>query len=370
MQLDSGACIGYVLPDTPGENPQKGRDKGWEHDPDPRLIMDERFNYGRSLRIGACMAAMARNLEPYDAQGAEAFAAGALKAWDWAQANVPAVEQDRAPRWQGDLLLAAVEMWRLTGEESYHAVVRDLQAGMDRRGGGLSRRDPFAMVWSAAPQAWISYMLDPRADAAVRGAFAESFLGRVETMFEQSERAPYGVEPRPQSRLLCPPRIGSLAWVLLAAWRLTGEERCRELGEEYVHYSLGRNPYRLCDVSNVAEETYSQPFNMYEWTPGRTAWMPGFAIYMDVDEGRNLSRFQARRLRMTRWHWYMGEPAIGFNDGLTAAVMLLMEGRRYDDLIDQGAFPGVKPFRPGLPFGPTPAGGPWGTEPVVPEPAP
>ena len=107
---------------------------------------------------------------------------------------------------------------------------------------------------------------------------------------------------------------------------------------------------------------------MYEWRPGREVWMPGYVAYMCVDHGGNLSRFVARRLRVTRLWWYFGEPAVGFNDGITAATMMLMEGKRYDDLIEQGAFPGVKPVRPGLPFPPTPVGGPWGTEPVVPGP--
>jgi hypothetical protein len=162
--------------------------------------------------------------------------------------------------------------------------------------------------------------------------------------------------------------MGRTAALLLFAWRLTGHDRYRDLAEDYVDYVCGRNVYRLCDVSNVAEETFSTPFNMYEWTPDMKAWMPGYVCYMSVDQGGNLSRFKARRVRVTRWNWFFGEPAIGMNHGLVIASMMLMQGSRYDDLINQGAFPGVKPVRPGLPFEPTPVGGPWGAEPVIPEP--
>ena len=96
--------------------------------------------------------------------------------------------------------------------------------------------------------------------------------------------------------------------------------------------------------------------------------MPGYVSYMSVDQGGNLSRFIGRRVRTTRWNWFFGEPAIGMNHGLVIASMMLMEGKPYDDLIHQGAFPGVKPSRPGLPFAPTPPGGPWGAEPVIPGP--
>ncbi len=79
-----------------------------------------------------------------------------------------------------------------------------------------------------------------------------------------------------------------------------------------------------------------------------------------------MSRFDVRHVRPTRITWDWGEPCVGFNDGITAAVMLLMGGGRYDDLIEQGAFPGRPAVRPGLPFPPTSVEGPWGAEPVVP----
>ena len=362
MQLDDGACIGYIMPSTQsGSNPDKGRDKGWANDPDPRLILDRRLQYDRSVRIGACMAAMARILKPYDAQGSEALAAAALRAWQWAERNVPNAEPGRTPGWQDDVLWAAVEMWRLTGQEKYHNVVRDLK-------NTEGRWDSNAWKDDSAPLAWVSYVLDPRAERAIGEEFLRRFAGQLDVLFDLSAQDPYAVAVDPHGWYHCPGRIGETAYLLLTAWKLTGQDRYRQLAEEYIHYFCGRNVYRLCDISNVAEETYSTPFNMYEWIPGRTAWMPGYAAYMSVDQGGNLSRFAGRCVRVTRWNWFFGEPAIGFNSGLAAACMMLMDGKRYDDLINLGAFPGVKPYRPGLPFPPTPVGGPWGTEPVVPGP--
>ena len=363
MQLDNGACIGYILPSTKnGSNPDKGRDRGWANDPDPRLIMDRRVQFDESVRLGACMAGMARILKPYDTEGSKAFGDAAVRAWQWAENNVPEAQPGGTPAWQHDVLWAAVEMWRLTGDEAYHKVVRDLK---DVEG----RWDSNAWKEDSAPLAWVSYALDPRADATIRGEFVHRFVDQLNVLFDLSAQDPYAVAVDPAGWYHCPGRLGDTACLLLMAWKLSGQERYRQLAEEYVHYVCGRNPYDLCDISNVAEETYSTPFNMYEWLPGRTAWMPGYVAYMSVDQGANLSRFEARRIRVTRWNWYFGEPAIGFNGGMVAACMMLMTGNSYDDLIHQGAFPGHKPYRPGLPFAPTPAGGPWGAEPVVPGPA-
>jgi endoglucanase len=363
MQLDSGACIGYVMPSTrSGSNPDLGRDKGWDNDPDPRRILDRRLQFDRSARLGACMAEMARLIRPYDVQDAEAFAAAAQRAWTWAEKNIPRAEGGGQPGWQDDILWFAVEMWRLTGNAKYHDVVRNL-AGTEGRWDSNAWKD------DSAPLAWVSYALDDRADAVLRQDFIQRFTGQLDVLFDASEADPYRVAVCPHGWYHAPSRLGHTAALLLTAWRLTGQDRYRDLAQDYVDYVCGRNIYRLCDVSNVAEETFSTPFNMYEWTPGTVAWMPGYVCYMSVDQGGNLSRFAARRVRVTRWNWFFGEPAIGMNQGLVIASMMLMEGKRYDDLIHQGAFPGVEPFRPGLPFAPTPPEGPWGSEPVVPGPA-
>jgi len=362
MQLDSGACIGYVMPSTrSGSNPDLGRDKGWDNDPDPRLILDRRLSYDRSVRLGACLAAMARLIGPYDPQDAAAFGAAALRAWNWAEQNAPQAEQGRQPGWQDDVLWFAVEMWRLTGDAKYHNVVRNFAATEGRWDSNAWKND-------SAPLAWVSYALDTRADPALRQSFVQRFAGQLDVLFDMSASDPYRVAVCPHGWYHAPSRMGHTAALLLMAWKLTGQDRYRDLAQEYVDYICGRNVYRLCDVSNVAEETFSTPFSMYEWTPGTEAWMPGYVCYMSVDQGGNLSRFIGRRVRVTRWNWFFGEPAIGMNHGLVIASMMLMEGKPYDDLIHQGAFPGVKPYRPGLPFAPTPPGGPWGAEPVIPGP--
>ena len=87
-----------------------------------------------------------------------------------------------------------------------------------------------------------------------------------------------------------------------------------------------------------------------------------------------VSPFECTGLKVSKRQAKLGETvrvtaeiANTFIDG--APVELLMEGKRYDDLISQGAFPGRKPVRPGLPFPATPVEGPWGAEAVIPGPA-
>lgn len=354
--------MGYLLTGKRGGgSPIQGYDKGWANDPDPRYIRDDRFSYGEHLRICACMAMTGRVLKPYDAQGAAAFQAAALKAWDWAETNRPEPPEGQKLAHAGDTLWAAVELWRLTRQERFHDVVGNLAD----TGGGW--RD--SGFHGSTHRAWISYVLDPEGDPGLQEQFRDRFVEGMAAVFDLVKKEPYGVSVCPHGWYTNPSGVARVAMQLAMAWKLSDRDEFRELAEEHVHYVLGRNPYRLCSVSNVAPESYSDIYHGYEWVPGREVWMPGFMAHMSAWGNATMSRFLARRMRMTRITWYWGEPCVGFNYGITAASMLLMEGKRYDDLIEQGALPGVKPYRPGLPFPPTPAEGPWGSEPVVAAPA-
>lgn len=357
VQLENGACLGYLMTGRRGGNPEKGYDVGYENDPDPRFIRDDRFSYAESVRICACFAMMARCLQAYDAEAAQTYRGCALRAWDWARANEPQAAGGRGEDWRDDVFWAAVELWRLTKAPSFHAVIVDL-AGLEPQWDSNAWKD------DSTPFAWISYALDPDADAALRDLFLKRFVGQLDVLFDLSAADPYGVAVYPHGWFHSPARMGETAWLLLTAWRFTGQERYRALAEEYLHYIGGRNCYRLCTITNVAPESVSTPFHMLEWTPKRTAWFPGCMPYMATDYSGNLSRFVARRWRDTRVNWYFSEPCIGFNHGATAAVMLLMDGRRYNDMLRTGAFPGTQPYRPGLPFAPS-HNVPWGAEPVV-----
>lgn len=358
VQLEDGACPGYLMTGKRGGNPEKGWDVGYENDPDPRFIRDDRFSYGESVRICACFAMMARCLQPYDAQATQTYRECALRAWNWARANEPEPGGRRGQNWRDDVFWAAVELWRLTRDPSFHAVVVEL-AGLE------PQWDSNAWKNDSAHMAWISYALDPDADPELRDSFVSRFVGQIDVLFDLSAADPYGVAVYPHGWFHSPGRMGQTAWLLLTAWRFTAQERFRTLAEEHLHYIGGRNCYRLCAITNVAPESVSTPFHMLEWTPRRKAWFPGCIPSMAVDHSGNLSRFVSRRLRDTRINWYFSEPCIGLNHGATAAAMLLMDGRRDEDMLRTGAFPGTQPCRPGLPFAPS-QNVPWGEEPVVP----
>ena len=362
MQMEDGRCMGYLLTGKRGGGaPIKGSGKGWANDTDPRYIRDDRFSYGRHLRITACMAMMGRLLKPYDADGSAAFQAAALKAWDWAEANRPAPGEGEKLSYPGGTLWTAVELWRLTRQDRFNDLVRELA---DTGGGWKDSGFHGAAHW-----AWISYILDPEGDPGLQEQFRSRFVDGMAQVFDLVKREPYAVSVCPYGWHTNPAGAGRVAMQLAMAWKLSGRQEFRDLAEEHLHYMLGRNPYRLCAVSNVAPESFSDIYHGYEWVPGRKVWMPGFVAHMSVWGSATMSRFYARHMRPTRLTWDWGEPSVSFNHGITATVMLLMDGKRYEDLINQGAFPGVAPVRPGLPFPPTPVEGPWGAEPVVPGPA-
>ncbi len=361
MQLEDGRCMGYLLTGkSGGGSPIQGYGKGWANDTDPRYIRDDRFSYGTHVEICACMAMMARALKPYDAEGSAAFQAAALRAWKWAEENPPQPRGSRADGSDGDRFWAAVELWRLTRQDRFHDIVRELS--------GLAGSWSDGCFHGSVHHAWLSYILDPEGDPALREQFRSRFVEGMEAVFELANRSPYAVCVCPHGWYMNPAGVSGVAAQLAMAWKLSGREQFRQLAEEHLHYVLGRNPYRLCSVSNIAPESFSDIYHGYEWVPGRDVWMPGFMAHMSSWGNATMSRFLARRMRPTRENWYWGEPCVGFNWSLTAAAMLLMRGERYEDLIGQGAFPGLPPVRPGLPFPPTPVEGPWGAEPVIPGP--
>jgi hypothetical protein len=257
---------------------------------------------------------------------------------------------------------AAVELWRLTKEERFHSAIRRLAAGEVEEAWDDAHWREHRPAWIA----WLSYTLAEQADEALRTSFRSKFLQRVDTLFDTAAGDPYGVAANAGGFYRSSSALARTAAVLAIAWRLTGEDKYRALAEEHVHSLCGRNIQRLCAISNVAPESHGQPFHMLEWTPKRQAWMPGYIACMAVNSAGTLSRFRARRLRVSRWNSWFSEPCVGHNFGAVVATMILMEGKEYPDLIGQGALPGVEPFRPGLPFPPG-RHVPWGAEPVVPE---
>jgi hypothetical protein len=362
VQRDDGSCPGYTMTGEGNGNPVHGDDRGYENDDDPRFIHDTDKPRGglQTGAICACFAMLARNLKPYDAARAKLYEDAADRAWAWLEG--PGRETSLSPSRRADRLWAAVEMWRLTREDRYREAVRDFSQGeVEEAWDGYAFRERKS-AWIA----WFSYALDEDGDRDLREAFRRRILDRTETLFAMADNDPYHVDVNTGEFYFGIGDLGRTAGLLAMVWKLTGDDRYRELAEDHLHYICGRNVYRLCGISNVAPESHGEPFHMLEWLPGRTAWMPGYVMYMSINSAGTLSRFKARRLRVSRHNYWFSEPCVGFNFGPTVAAMILMDGKRYPDLIQQGALPGVKPFRPGLPFAPS-THTPWGDEPVIPD---
>jgi len=363
VQRDDGSCPGYTMTGDGNGNPINSHQTGYENDEDPRYIHDTDKPRG-GLQTGAICASfamLARNLGPYDAAGAKLYEDAAEKAWAWLEGpgrNDPS----SSPSKRADWLWAAVEMWRLTREDRYRQAVRDFSQGeVEEAWDGYAFRERKS-AWIA----WFSYALDEGGDKDLREAFRRRILDRTETLFATADNDPYHVDVNTGEFYFGIGDLGRTAGLLAMAWKLTGDDRYRDLAEDHLHYICGRNVYRLCGISNVAPESHGEPFHMLEWLPGRTEWIPGYVMYMSINSAGTLSRFKARRLRVSRHNYWFSEPCVGFNFGPAVAAMILMDGKRYPDLIEQGALPGTKPFRPGLPFAPS-THTPWGNDPVVPQ---
>jgi endoglucanase len=384
MQLDNGGCLALLMTANRKGlrgNPIKGGNCGYENDPDPREIIDYykiyykdgktvdnpygAAYYDTGMSCGS-FAMMARLLQPYDAKGSDVYRKAALKAWNFLEKYghktkfaPPDKWYKRFHKWDpkrdDSKLFAAVELWRLTGKKKYHDQIEKLYKMK-------SNWNPPGPDGDGEMLAMVSYLLAENPAPQIR----TFYLSRAKSKFEELEKTAasdsYGTAAYHHGWYHGLSYTGHEAGWLALAWKITGDNKYKRLAEDHLHYLLGRNIYRMCAVSGIAPDSVGDMFHMIEWTPKRKCSPPGYVpMGMVMFFSPHLSKFKARRYRDTRHHWFMNEPCVGANYGPAMAAMILMNGKKHEDLISDGALPGSKSVRPGLPFAPIEKHIPWGT---------
>ena len=205
--------------------------------PDPRA----------SFTYAATAAKLARALAAADKKLADTYAASARKAWDWACAHSDEAlaklnEKNRAgmaTEFRDRRNLAAFELWRLTGDKSFHDDFRTTTLLGDPKG-EIARQLKAATSYARLPQG--------QGDGALRDAARKWVIQAADTALEFAGGNAFGITT-------CVPGLPPMGFVgylsapemvvgpvLPHAWLLTGEPKYLAGAVRACQFACGANP--------------------------------------------------------------------------------------------------------------------------------
>ena len=198
-----------------------------------------------SHEYAASAARAARVLAEIAPERAAEYGESAGKAWDWAEQRYPAMVEDAQERGRlGEARdarnLAALELYRLTGEPAYHdAFLEDsVLTDADRAMGEQSQRDALFAY---------ATMRDGLGDAQLRDLARRAVIADADATVEFSKGNAFSFATPGRDR---PPFLGFYsgpvdAGALVRGHRLTGEDRYRDAALAATQFALGANPDNL-----------------------------------------------------------------------------------------------------------------------------
>jgi len=217
--------------------------------------------------LAAVAAIAARVYQPYDAKFAAQALTAARKAWAWAEKN-PNVAFSNPPginsgtysdaNCQDERLWAAAELWRSTGEASYHNFFLSSYAEYLTSLDSAPAED-WAHVGSMG--LW-SYALSTRAgkDAKVNQAIRERTVKAAQSLVERTRRNPYHVSLQAKDYVWGSNGVAAnYGMYLLIANELHPEKEFVDAARDNLHYLLGRNTFSLSWVTQVGEHAFQYP---------------------------------------------------------------------------------------------------------------
>jgi endoglucanase len=227
-----------------------------------------------SLRYAACAARAARLLGKYDPAQAKEYAASALQAWTWAEANEEAViaseSQDRDSRRGKDpeklrdsvrnmRALAAVALYRLTEDAQYHEAFRQA-TDLDRDGGDPGKQLESVFAYAALPDNLANEELKSQAIAWFEQAARDSLAFAQGNPFSITCRVPTLPVIGYTGYYSVPETV--LGAILPRAHYLTGEQKYLAGALAAAHFSAGANPMNMTFTTGVGHTYPRQPLHI------------------------------------------------------------------------------------------------------------
>ncbi len=232
------------------------------------------YPYDTAMKAAAGLAAVARAFKPFDDSFARECEEGAKKAYAWAVKHPECVGGSYCTNVQESArLLAAVELFLLTGEGEYETFVTDY---IDNCSAILKRGTNY---WGVDPLALTDYY-------PVSGSRKEkilSLLREAATDWSEDLLDPFGV-----SSELTGCNFGvnepnmSKAADAYRLYELTGDLSLKTAAERAMEWTFGVNPFNCCFVAGVG---YSYPVRIHsrldedaETNPESRIYLPGFMV--------------------------------------------------------------------------------------------
>ncbi len=217
--------------------------------------------------LAAVAAIAARVYKPYDPQFAAQALDAAERAWRWAEQypdvtfrNPPGITTGEYGDFNcaDERLWAAVELWRTTGDATYHRFFLKGYAPY------LASLDsPPSANWSSmAPMALRSYVLSRRkdADAEAMAAIRARMLTAARAIVARTAASPYHVSLQAKDFVWGSNGIAAQYGMdLLIANEIEPNPDFVNTAREDLHYLLGRNTFSLCWVTRLGEHSVQHP---------------------------------------------------------------------------------------------------------------
>jgi endoglucanase len=228
-------------------------------------------------------AIAAREYQPYDAKFAAQALDAARRAWAWTvkypnvtYKNPPGINTGdySAASCRSEMLWAAAELWRTTGEAQYN------QYFLDSYEAFLSSLDsPPGENWNSLGSMGLwSYALSPRtapdaeAGAKAVAAIKERTIARARAVVERTRANPYHVSLQARDYVWGSNGLAAeYGMYLLMANLFQPDASFVDAARDNLHYLLGRNTFSLSWVTKVGENPYQHPHHR----PSASGKQPG-----------------------------------------------------------------------------------------------
>jgi len=231
--------------------------------------------------FAAVMAIAGRVYRPFDARYANQCLEAAKKAWGWAEQHPAVLFRNPAgvatggygDRQSGDeLLWAAAELWRSTGEEPYH---RYFLAHFAEFRSSIQPDGPPAWA-GVAPLALWTYALGKKKDAETARAIVDDSLKAADQIVVRSGENGYRISLTSRDYIWGSNSVAAnYGLQLLVGHALRPNARFVETARDNLHYLLGRNTFSLSWVTQVGENAFKHPHHRPSGADNNSEPWPG-----------------------------------------------------------------------------------------------
>lgn len=217
--------------------------------------------------LAAVAAIAARVFKPYDPQFAAQALDAAQRAWRWTEQypnvifkNPPGISTGEYgdANCADERLWAAVELWRTTGERTYHQFfLKEYAAYLP----SLDASTTESWSW-LAPMALRSYVLSRRkdADAKAHALIREHILEAARTLAARTAASPYHVSLEAKDFIWGSNGVAAQYGMdLLIANQIAPDPDFVNAARDDLHYLLGRNTFSLSWVTQLGEHSVQHP---------------------------------------------------------------------------------------------------------------